>query len=94
LRAHLPIFAMKSTDNPYYKLIWTDINRQYLNDWGRGTDFNIRGANHNKSSGSPPVGANEGYTDGHVEWAKFANFSNPRMQFSGLNLFFYGGQSQ
>jgi prepilin-type N-terminal cleavage/methylation domain-containing protein len=94
LRAHLPIFALKSTDNPYYKLIWTDLNRQYLNDWGRGTDFNIRGANHSKGVGSPPVGANEGYTDGHVEWAKFEKFSTPRMQFSGLNLFFYGGQTQ
>jgi prepilin-type N-terminal cleavage/methylation domain-containing protein len=94
LRARLPVFAMKSTENPYYKLIWTDINRQYLNDWGRGTDFNIRGANHNKGGSTPPVGANEGYTDGHVEWAKFQKFSTPRMQFSGLNLFFYGGQPQ
>ena len=94
LRAHLPIFSMKTTDNAYYKLIWTDINRQYLNDWGRGTDFNIRGANHNKGGASPPVGANEGYTDGHVEWAKFEKFSTPRMQFSGLNLFFYGGVAQ
>ena len=92
LRAHIPIFAMKSTDNAYYKLIWTDINRQYNNDWGRGTDFNIRGANHSKGGSSAPVGANEGYTDGHVEWAKFEKFSTPRMQFSGLNLFFYGGQ--
>jgi prepilin-type N-terminal cleavage/methylation domain-containing protein len=95
MRAHLPAFAMKSTENPYFKLIWTDINRQYLNDWGRGTDFNIRGANHNKGGGSPPVGANEGYTDGHVEWAKFDKFSaRPRLQFSSLNLFFYGGQAQ
>jgi prepilin-type N-terminal cleavage/methylation domain-containing protein len=94
LRAHLPIFAMKSTENPYYKLIWTDINRQYNNDWGKGTDFNLRGVNHSKGGSSPPVGANEGYTDGHVEWAKFAKFSTPRMQFSGLNIFFYGGQTQ
>ena len=94
LRAHLPVFAMKSTDNPYYKLIWTDINRQYLNDWGRGTDFNIRGANHSKGGGSPPVGSNEGYLDGHVEWAKFGKFSTPKMQFSGLNIFFYGGVAQ
>jgi prepilin-type N-terminal cleavage/methylation domain-containing protein len=95
MRAHLPAFAMKSADNPYFKLTWTDLNRQYLNDWGRGKDFNMRGANHNKGGGSPPVGANEGYTDGHVEWAKFAIFSaRPRMQFDGLNLFFYGGQAQ
>ena len=94
LRAHSPIFAMKSTDTAYYKLIWTDLNRQYLNDWGRGTDFNIRGANHSKGNGGQPVGANEGYTDGHVEWAKFEKFSTPRMQFNGLNLFFYGGVAQ
>ncbi len=94
LRAHLPVFAIKSTDRPYYPLIWTDINRQYLNDWGRGTDFNIRGANHSKGGGSPPVGANEGYMDGHVEWTKFEKFSTTRMQFSGLNLFFYGGRAQ
>lgn len=94
LRAHLPIFAMKSTDNPYFKLIWTDMNRQYQNDWGRGTDFNIRGANHTKGGSGQPLGSNEGYMDGHGEWAKFEKFSTPRMQFSGLNLFFYGGQSQ
>ena len=94
MRAHLPAFAVKSTDNPYYKLIWTDINRQYLNDWGRGTDFNLRGANHSKGGSNPPVGANEGYTDGHVEWIKFEKFSTPRMQFSGLNIFFYGGVTQ
>lgn len=99
LRAHLPIFAIKSTDNPYYKLIWTDINRQFQTtlDWGRGTDFNIRGANHTKGGASgPPVGANEGYTDGHSEWAKFEKFSSYRMKFdvAGVNAFFYGGQSQ
>ncbi len=94
LRSHLPVFAMKSTDIPYYKLLWTDINRQYLNDWGRGSDFNIRGANHNKGGGTPPVGGNEGYLDGHVEWVKFDKFPTPRMQFASLNIFFYGGAGQ
>ncbi len=92
LRAQLPAFAMKSTDNPYYKVMWTDLNRQYLNDWGRGTDFNIRGANHNKGGSTPPEGGNEGYTDGHVEWAGFKKFPQPKMQFNSLNIFFYGGQ--
>jgi prepilin-type N-terminal cleavage/methylation domain-containing protein len=92
LRAQLPVFAMKTTDNPYYKVVWTDLNRQYQNDWGRGTDFNIRGANHNKGSSTPPEGGNEGYTDGHVEWVGFRKFSTPKMQFNGLNLFFYGGK--
>ena len=91
LRARIPIFAMKSADNPYYKIVWTDLNRQYQNDWGRGTDFNIRGANHNKGASTPPEGGNHGYTDGHVEWVGFQKFSAPKMQFSGLNIFFYGG---
>ncbi len=94
LRAHSPIFAMKSTDNAYYKVIWADMNRQYLNDWGRGSDFNIRGANHTKGSAGAPQGGNEGYTDGHGEWVKFEKYSNPKMQFNGLNIFFYGGQAQ
>jgi prepilin-type N-terminal cleavage/methylation domain-containing protein len=95
LRAQLPVFSMKSTDNPYFKVMWTDLNRQYQNDWGRGMDFNIRGANHNKGGSTPPVGGNEGYTDGHVEWANFGKFSaRPRMQFNSLNIYFYGGQPQ
>jgi hypothetical protein len=93
MRAHLPAFAIKTTDSPYFRVLWTDINRQYLNDWGRGTDFNIRGANHVRPGSNSPLGSNEGYMDGHVEWVKFAKFSTqPRLQYSGLNLFFYGGR--
>ena len=89
IRSHLPVFAMKDTDRPYYKLLWTDINRRYNGDWERGTDFNVRGVNHYDKKN--PVGANEGYTDGHVEWVQFSKFSkSPKMQYSGLDLFFYG----
>ncbi len=96
LRAHLPVFAMKTTDRPYYPVLWTDLNRKYLNDWARGNDFNIRGVNHPKGgSGGEPAGGNEGYTDGHGEWVKFAKYSTqPKMQFSGLDIYFYGGATQ
>ncbi len=96
IRAHLPVFAMKSTDRPYYPVLWTDLNRKYLNDWARGSDFNIRGVNHPKGgAGSEPAGGNEGYMDGHGEWVKFVKYSSqPKMQFTGLDIYFYGGQSQ
>jgi prepilin-type N-terminal cleavage/methylation domain-containing protein len=89
IRAHLPALAMKSTDRPYYKALWTDMTRRYNGSWERGNDFNVRGANHYEKG--VPVGANEGYLDGHVEWVRFSQFSKaPRMQYSGLDLFFFG----
>ena len=94
LRAHPPIFAIKSTDRPYYNLAWTDINRKYVGSWLRSNDPvnpDTRGANHFDKAA--PVGSNEGYTDGHVEWVKFAKFSNgPRMQYNSLDIYFYGNQ--
>ena len=89
IRAHLPVFAIKSTDRAYYPVLWTDMNRRYNGDWERGNDFNVRGVNHYERKS--PVGANEGYLDGHVEWIKFGRFSSaPRMQYSGLDLYFFG----
>jgi prepilin-type N-terminal cleavage/methylation domain-containing protein len=92
LRAHLPVFAMRDTDRPYYKLLWADINRKYNGSWLRSndpSDPNIRGVNHFEKD--QPVGSNEGYLDGHVEWVKFSKFSAaPKMQWNGLDLYFYG----
>jgi prepilin-type N-terminal cleavage/methylation domain-containing protein len=89
LRAHLPVFAMKTTDRPYYKVLWTDLSRRYNGDWMRGSDFNVRGVNHFEKG--KPVGENEGYLDGHVEWTKFSNYSTtPKMQWNGLDIFFLG----
>ena len=89
IRAHLPAFAIKNTDRPYYRILWTDMNRRYNGDWERGNDFNVRGANHFERK--LPVGANEGYLDGHVEWVRYSKFSTaPRMQYNGLDLFFFG----
>jgi hypothetical protein len=94
VRDHMPLFAIKTTDRPYYNLLWTDINAQYLGSWIRENnlyDGEVRRANHFERRG--PVGANEGYTDGHVEWVKFAKFSKiPRMQYASLDIFFYGNR--
>ena len=90
MRAHLPAFAMKTTDRPYYKILWGDLSRRYNGDWLRGTDFNARGVNH--MQGKMPVGENEGYIDGHVEWAKFSKYSlGPKMDWNSLEIYFYGG---
>lgn len=89
IRAHLPALAVKSTDRPYYKVLWTDMNRRYQGSWDRANDFNVRGANHYEKG--VPVGANEAYIDGHAEWVQFSKFSKAsKMQFSGLDVFFYG----
>jgi len=90
LRAHLPIFAIKSTDRPYYALLWTDINRKWQGTWGRQGDFpTIRGVNHFEKN--QPVGANEGYTDGHAEWVKGSKFNKTARMTSaaGTEIYFY-----
>ena len=90
-----PVFAMKPTDRPYYPVMWTDINRKYQNSWGRPGDPNplTRGVNHYDRAGSNPEGSNEGYIDGHVEWARGRQFTRvPRMNYSDLQIFFYAGR--
>jgi len=92
LRAHLPIFAIKSTDRPYYRLLWTDINRKYSGTWGRQGDFpTIRGVSHFEKG--QPSGSNEGYIDGHVEWVRGIKYSKtPRMTSAGgTEIYFYAG---
>ena len=89
IRAHMPVFAMKTTDRAYYKILWSDLTRRYNGDWLRGTDFNARGVNHMQNKG--PVGGNEGYIDGHVEWAQFFKYSSgPKMDWNGLEIYFQG----
>jgi prepilin-type N-terminal cleavage/methylation domain-containing protein len=88
-----PIFAMKTTDRPYYKIMWTDVNRKFNNDWGRPGDPNpdTRGVNHYNKKGDGPDGSNEGYIDGHVEWAKGTRYgTTPKMIYTTLQIFFDG----
>ena len=90
-----PVFAMKMTERPYYPLMWTDINRKWQNSWGRPDDPNplTRGVNHFNRAGNNPEGSNEGYIDGHVEWAKGLRYSKtPKMNYSDLQIFFYAGR--
>jgi hypothetical protein len=90
-----PLFAMKSTDRAYYPLMWTDINRKYQGTWGRPNDPNpmTRGVNHFDRSGDNPEGANEGYTDAHVEWVRGLNFyKTAKMSYSSLQFYFYAGR--
>jgi prepilin-type N-terminal cleavage/methylation domain-containing protein len=92
LRAHLPIFAVKQSDRPYYPLLWTDINRKFGGTWGRQGDLpGIRGVNHFEKGA--PAGSNEGYLDGHVEWVSGSKFNRiPRMTSAGgTEIFFYAG---
>lgn len=90
IRSHMPAFAIKQTDQVYWKLMWSDLNRQISSSWyhpitGVG---NIRAANHFEND--KPVGANEGYTDGHVEWVGFSKFSSgPKMQYGTASTAFY-----
>jgi hypothetical protein len=89
MRAHMPAFAMKTTDRPYYKVLWTDLCRRYNGDWQRGSDFNARGVNHFQKG--KPAGQNEGYVDGHVQWVGFSKYSTTaKMSWNGLEIFFYG----
>ncbi len=87
------IFAMKNTDNPHYKVLWTDINRKLNGDWKRPGDPDplTRGGNHFNQQGDAPDGSNEGYLDGHVAWASGNKFIyRPKITVGGTQHHFYG----
>ncbi|QNN21213.1 prepilin-type N-terminal cleavage/methylation domain-containing protein [Planctomycetales bacterium ZRK34] len=65
-----PPFATKLSDRPKSDLIWVDNNRQVGSySWYR---YDIaRGSNHFDDNTQQPVGGNQGYLDGHVEWVNF-----------------------
>jgi prepilin-type N-terminal cleavage/methylation domain-containing protein len=92
-----PIFAIKTTDHPYYPILWSDINRKLQDSWFRPGDPNplVRGVNHFDYRANEPAGSNEGFLDGHVEWVtgrKF--FRRHKMDFGGLRLYFYAGRAE
>jgi type II secretory pathway pseudopilin PulG len=91
LRSHLPVFPMKAGDRPFYPLLWADMSAKYAGDWWRDRAAGTCRVNHFEKEA--PVGANEGYSDGHVEWIKFSKFSkSPRMSYSSLDVYFYANQ--
>lgn len=92
-----PVFAMKTSDQPYYPLLWSDINRKHQGSWLRPGDPNplVRGVNHYDLKGKNPSGSNEGYLDGHVEWVKGLKYTKRhKMDIGGLLLYFYAGQQE
>ena len=64
-----PVFSEKYADDPHEKVVFTDLNRE-LGAWSWfGT--NRVGSNH--FNGDNPVGSNEIFADGHVEWVPWAS---------------------
>jgi prepilin-type N-terminal cleavage/methylation domain-containing protein len=95
-----PVFAIKTSDRAFYAVMWTDLNRKYQSSWGRPGDPvpDTRGVNHYNRAGDGPEGSNEGYTDGHVEWANAFRYASggyankPKMKFSNLDIYFYANR--
>lgn len=90
-----PIFAQKTSDRPYYPIVWSDINRKLENSWYRPGDPKglTRGVNHFDRAGANPEGSNEGYMDGHVSWVQGRKFiQRPKMLINGnaLTIYFHG----
>ena len=91
LSGNLPVFPMKGTDKAYFPLLWTDMSAKYGGDWWRDRAAGTCRVNHFEKE--TPVGANEGYSDGHVEWIKYGKFSKaPRMSYNNLDVYFYANQ--
>jgi prepilin-type N-terminal cleavage/methylation domain-containing protein len=87
--AKAPYFAVKTTDRPYYSLMWSDMVRKYGAagfDGGGGTP----GVNHFEKGA--PSGMNESYTDGHIDWVKFSSLpTTAALNLSAnYNIFFRG----
>ena len=87
---HLPALPRRTTDKPYFNLLWTDMVVKYQGLTWKDQSTGLRRANH--FSKDAPQGSNEGYTDGHCEWVSFSKFSNPRMDFNSSQVYFYGNQ--
>lgn len=91
LRDQLPVFPMKTGDKAYYPLLWTDMSAKYNGDWWRDRTAGTCRVNHFEKE--RPLGANEGYSDGHVEWVQYSKFSRaPRMTYSSLEVYFHANQ--
>ena len=91
LRNHMPVFPMKTSDQPYFALLWVDMQAKYQGDWWRDRSVGTCRVNHFEKE--IPQGGNEGYSDGHVEWVQFLRYSKaPRMSYSALDVYFYGNR--
>ena len=91
LAANLPVFAMRTTEKPYFDLMWVDMTSKWQGSYWRDEAAKVRRVNHFEKQ--VPIGGNEGYTDGHAEWVNFNRFSKQwRMSIDTLEVYFYGSQ--
>ena len=86
-------FAIRTSDKPYYTVLWADLVRKQNGSWGRPGDSNpdMHGANHYEKTS--PAGANQGFLDGHVEWVRAGDpwIRFPKLIFGSTQVFFQGG---
>jgi prepilin-type N-terminal cleavage/methylation domain-containing protein len=96
-----PVFAQRSTQDPYFRILFTDMTRTVNESWGRPGDPDpfLRGVNHFNREGNAPAGSNEAYLDGHVRWVPFLKFrSQPRLRLPStagvFEYYFHGGREE
>lgn len=84
-------FPMETTDIPYYPVLFADLARKIYSSWGQPGETN-RGFNHYVSN--QPLGANEGYLDGHAAWVKAKDpwIRYPKLFFGSTEIFVHGGE--
>jgi len=84
-----PVFPMKTTNKAYYNLLWADMTATDEGSWFHGTS--LCRVNHFNYKAQAPLGGNECYADGHVQWVQFLQYSAaPRMSYKSENVYFYG----
>lgn len=86
-----PVFAQKTSDQPFYSILMADLNRKLDGSWKRPGDPDplVRGVNHFNRAGDQPAGGNHGFLDGHVEWVQAATFTRfPKMIQGQSQIFF------
>lgn len=87
--------AQRTSDKPYYEVLFADLVRKLNGSWGRPGDggVDVRGCNH--YVGNSPGGANQGFLDGHGEWVKatdtWTRFA--KLQFGSVQIYFHGGDA-
>jgi hypothetical protein len=84
-----------TTENPHYRIMWSDINRKQNGTWRRPDDPDplMRGVNHFNRQGDAPEGSNESYLDGLVRWVNARRYiARPELAVFSTEFFFHSGQ--
>jgi prepilin-type N-terminal cleavage/methylation domain-containing protein len=93
--ARKPYLALKTTDNPYFRIVFTDLIRTWNNRWDGGNQKG-GGANHFNRRKDLPEGGFESYLDGRVEWASGTDYVTSKNDYrndgTGSKQWFYAGK--